>query len=187
MASTKELVFERFFNVPRSSVWQCWTDPLMVREWWVPEDVNILECEVNPQVGGKIHIVTKNEKKGDFKGKRSYVEGVFKTVEHDSKLLFTVKIWTEGEEQTNITDQMVEAIFTVENGKAKLQLKAMIAAAEDFATESAQTKEVRRYYRQRLGNLENLMAKYESMIKEVLFKKLHQKRLDNDSQEPVRK
>ena len=36
-ANEKELVITRLFNAPRELVWQAWTDPAHLAQWWGPE------------------------------------------------------------------------------------------------------------------------------------------------------
>ncbi len=128
MEPIKEVMFERTFDTSPESVWQAWTDPEMLKQWWGPNDVSIPECEVDLRVGGKIYIVMEaGEATGSYKGTRWPMEGRFTLIETGSKLSYTAKAWTEGqeEEETEI-DQVVELVLTKDNGKTKMTLKATI-------------------------------------------------------------
>lgn len=127
MAPVKEVEFERIYDAPLETVWQAWTDPKMLKEWWGPNDVSIPECEVDLRVGGRFYIVMEaGEAMGPYKGTRWPMEGKYTVVEKNSRLSYTAKAWTEGQEETTEIDQVTELILLEENGKTKLRLKATI-------------------------------------------------------------
>ncbi|HEU5114471.1 MAG TPA: SRPBCC domain-containing protein, partial [Candidatus Paceibacterota bacterium] len=69
MKPIKEVTFERTYDVPKEKVWQAWTDPKTIKEWWGPDNVTIPECEVDLRVGGRIYIVMEaGEAMGPYKG-----------------------------------------------------------------------------------------------------------------------
>src|SRR5581483_6165845 len=51
----RELLFERTFNAPRDRVWQAWTDPERLAQWWGPKGwtTTIYKFEARP--GGIWH------------------------------------------------------------------------------------------------------------------------------------
>ena len=127
MTPVKEVVFERTFATSPRKVWQAWTDPRMIKEWWGPNNVSIPECEIDLRVGGKIFIVMEaGEAMGPYKGTRWPMEGKFTAVETNSKLSYTAKAWTEGQKEATEIDQVTELTLTDENGNTKLTLKVTI-------------------------------------------------------------
>ena len=127
MTPIKEVEFERTYDVAREKVWQAWTDPEILKQWWGPNDVIIPECEVDLRVGGRIFIVMEaSEAMGSFKGTRWPMDGTYTIVEKNSKLAYTAKAWTEGQEATTEIDQVTELSLIDDNGKTKLKLKATI-------------------------------------------------------------
>jgi uncharacterized protein YndB with AHSA1/START domain len=127
MTPIKEVEFERTLDAPLETVWQAWTDPKMLKEWWGPNNVNIPECEVDLRVGGRIYIVMEaGEAMGPYKGTRWPMEGKFTVVEKNSKLSYAVKAWTEGQEEATKIDQVTELTLNDEAGKTKMKLKATI-------------------------------------------------------------
>lgn len=42
---TKELNFERTYAAPIETVWQAWTQPSMLRQWWGPDNTTVPECD----------------------------------------------------------------------------------------------------------------------------------------------
>jgi uncharacterized protein YndB with AHSA1/START domain len=93
MTPIKEVEFERTYNAPLETVWQAWTDPKILKEWWGPNDVSIPECEVDLQVGGKIYIVMEaGEAMGPYKGTRWPMEGKYTVVEKNSRLSYSASL-----------------------------------------------------------------------------------------------
>jgi len=127
MTPIKEVEFERIYDAPLERVWQAWTDPNILKKWWGPNDVSIRECEVDLREGGKIYIVMEaGEAMGPYKGTRWPMEGKYTLVDKYTKLSFTAKAWTEGQEETTGIDQVTELTLGDDNGKTKLKLKATI-------------------------------------------------------------
>ena len=48
-----ELVITRTFDAPRSLVWQAWTDPQHIMQWWGPKGFNNETCASDLRVGGR--------------------------------------------------------------------------------------------------------------------------------------
>jgi uncharacterized protein YndB with AHSA1/START domain len=51
-----EFVIERLFDAPRALVFEAWTDPKHLAQWWGPE-VFTTRCELDARPGGKFRIV----------------------------------------------------------------------------------------------------------------------------------
>src|SRR5665213_471962 len=127
MAPIKEVEFERVYDAPLQKVWQAWTDPERLKQWWGPDNVSIPECEVDLRVGGRIYIVMEaGEAMGPYKGTRWPMEGTYTIVEENSKLVTVAKAWTEGQEETTQIDQTTELTLEDDNGKTKIKVKASI-------------------------------------------------------------
>ena len=85
----KEVEFERTYDASPETVWQAWTKPEMIKQWWGPNNVTIPECEVDLRVGGKIYIVMEaGEAMGPYKGTKWPMLGKFTVVEPNSKLSY---------------------------------------------------------------------------------------------------
>src|SRR5258708_5189184 len=131
MQPAKEEAFEKTYDASQKKVWQAWTNPEMLKQWWGPNDVSIPECEVDLRVGGKFYIVMEaGEAMGPYKGIKWPMLAEFTVVQPNSKLSFNAKAWTEGQQkEETMIDQTTEITFTEENGKTKLNLKAVIHKA----------------------------------------------------------
>jgi uncharacterized protein YndB with AHSA1/START domain len=123
MEPIKELVFERTYDASPETVWQAWTNPEMIKQWWGPNNVTIPECEVDLRVGGKIYIVMEaGEAMGPYKGTKWSMLGKFTVVESNAKLSYTAKGWTEGQKEETIIDQTTELTITEDSAKTKIKI-----------------------------------------------------------------
>ena len=142
MQPIKEAVFERTYDASAETVWQAWTNPDMIKQWWGPNNVSIPECEVELRVGGKIYIVMQaGEAMGPYKGTKWPMLGEFTVVEANAKLSYNAQAWTEGQKEQTTIDQSTELIITEEGGKTKLKIRAVIhktGAAAGMAVQGMQ-------------------------------------------------
>ncbi|MEP7031657.1 MAG: SRPBCC domain-containing protein [Pseudolabrys sp.] len=49
---SKDFVISREFNAPRHLLWQCFTDPERMTQWWGPKGVKIIKSKMDLRVGG---------------------------------------------------------------------------------------------------------------------------------------
>ena len=47
---------ERVIAAPPRTVWQCWTDPLLFKQWFCPKPWQVTKADFNVQVGGRMDI-----------------------------------------------------------------------------------------------------------------------------------
>ncbi|HEX5430122.1 MAG TPA: SRPBCC domain-containing protein [Patescibacteria group bacterium] len=158
MAPIKEVTFEKTYDAPIEKVWQAWTDPEMLKQWWGPENVIIPECEVDLRIGGKFYIVMEaGEAMGPYKGTKWPMDAKFTVVEPKSKLAYSSKAWTEGAADEMMIEQDTQLELSEENGKTKLKLKASvnkIGPGAQMATQGMQAG-----FTQQLDKLTNFLAK----------------------------
>jgi uncharacterized protein YndB with AHSA1/START domain len=52
--SDRELVVTRTFNAPARVVYEAWTKPELIKQWWAPKStgMTLLSCEADVRVGG---------------------------------------------------------------------------------------------------------------------------------------
>lgn len=48
----KDFVISRVLDAPRDLVWQCFTQPERMKQWWGPKGVKILKSQMDLRVGG---------------------------------------------------------------------------------------------------------------------------------------
>jgi uncharacterized protein YndB with AHSA1/START domain len=53
--SERELVVTRTFNAPARIVFEAWTKPELLKQWWAPKStgVSLLSCQADVRVGGR--------------------------------------------------------------------------------------------------------------------------------------
>ena len=49
---SKDFVISRVFDAPRDLVWQCFTQPERMKEWWGPKGVKVVKSKMDFRVGG---------------------------------------------------------------------------------------------------------------------------------------
>jgi uncharacterized protein YndB with AHSA1/START domain len=74
----------RTFNAPRALVWQAWTDPKMMAQWFGPRQFTSSVPELDARVGGRLRIVMHGPDGSDYP-----MKGEFREVTPPSKLVFS--------------------------------------------------------------------------------------------------
>jgi uncharacterized protein YndB with AHSA1/START domain len=127
MKPIKEVTLEKTYDAPVETVWQVWTTPEMLKEWWGPDNVTIPECEVDLKIGGKFYIVMEaGEAMGPYKGTLWPMLAEYTAIEPNAKLSYTAQAWTEGMKEETTIDQTTEITFTEEAGKTTIHITAAI-------------------------------------------------------------
>ena len=157
MEPIKEVVFERTYDASPETVWQAWTDPKMIKQWWGPNNVTIPECEVDLRIGGKFYIVMEaGEEMGPYKGTKWPMLAEFTVIEPNSKLFYDAKAWTEGQEAETTIEQTTEITLAEEHDKTKVTIRAAIQKAGPNAGMAVQGMQYG--FTQQLDKLNNFLA-----------------------------
>ena len=110
--SEREFVVTRTFNAPARLVFEAWTKPELLKQWWAPKSMgtSLLSCEADVRVGGQYRLVFGLEasKTMEFFGR--YIE-----VTPHSRLVWTNEEGDGGEAVTTVT-------FEEKGGKTLLVL-----------------------------------------------------------------
>ncbi len=78
-----DLSFTRTLKAPRSVLWDCWTTPEHIRNFFVPRPHKVTACEIDLRVGGKFNTTFEVE------GKAMENTGVFLEIIDGKRLVFT--------------------------------------------------------------------------------------------------
>src|SRR6266480_7662323 len=89
------LEIKRFINAPRSRVYEAWTDPAQLREWFGPENVKTRELVADARVGGTFRWDIINSE-----GEEMTMRGEFRELQPDKKIVFTWQ-WEDDEDWEN--------------------------------------------------------------------------------------
>lgn len=95
----KQLHFERTYTAPIERVWDAWTRPELLRQWWGPDKTTVTDCDIDLAIGGTIHVVTQaGAEMGKYEGTRWPMRGTFTRIDPPSRLTYDARSWTEVEE-----------------------------------------------------------------------------------------
>jgi uncharacterized protein YndB with AHSA1/START domain len=126
--SDREIVITRVFDAPRELVFEAWTDPEQVVQWWGPHGFTTTIHEMDVRPGG-VWLFTMHGPDGTDYGNRV----VFVEVVKPERL-----VYDHGPEgQSNIKPFYVTVTFDDEDGKTHLTLRMVFesAAERDRAVE----------------------------------------------------
>lgn len=136
----KEFTITRTFDAPRDIVWKAWTDQKIIQKWWGPRGVTNPTCEWDARKGGKINIVMLAGKElGDFAGQKWPMNGFFKEVTAQSRIVFASNALDD------VKNILLETLVTVDleaiGNKTKMSVHFMVTKADargEFALKGAE-------------------------------------------------
>ena len=147
--SDRELVVTRMFNGPAHVVFDVWTRPEYLKQWWAPKSlgVSLFECESDLRVGGTYRYAFGRDPQNPevFSGK--YLE-----VKPPSRLVFTQLY----ERMRHVGEAVVTATFEEVEGKTRLTLQQLYPGKE--ALDGAIASGMERGMRETLDQLDALVA-----------------------------
>jgi uncharacterized protein YndB with AHSA1/START domain len=81
----KPFEISRVYDAPRDKMWQAWTEPARLKQWWGPRGFKVHTCKVDLRPGGIFHYGMKAPDGSDMWGKFVYRE-----IKAPEKLVFVV-------------------------------------------------------------------------------------------------
>jgi uncharacterized protein YndB with AHSA1/START domain len=123
--SEHELVLTRLIDAPRRTLFRCWTEPELLKQWFAPLPYTITHAELDVRPGGTSMITMRSPDGEDMP-----LPGVYLEVVQDEKLVTTdayTSAWVPSEKP------FMTAIvtFTDEGGKTRYTARARHWSAED--------------------------------------------------------
>lgn len=124
--SASELVITRTFNAPRALVWQAWTDPKHIMQWWGPAGFNNETCASDLRVGGRFQLQMRAPD-----GNVYPCIGTFREIVEHERIVYDGEA-TEGHPcGAGIPPRAeVTVSFAAQDGKTHLTLHTRFASAE---------------------------------------------------------
>lgn len=122
-----ELMLTRIIDAPREKLYRCWTEPDLIKRWFVPRPWTIADARTDPRPGGASFIVMRDPDGNDHPN-----AGVYLEVVPNEKLVFT-DAYTEGWVPSQ--KPFFTAIVTFEDtgdGKTRYTARARHWRAEDM-------------------------------------------------------
>jgi uncharacterized protein YndB with AHSA1/START domain len=113
---SRELVITRLFDAPRELVFEAWTDPKHLAQWWGPRDFPAALVKLDVRPGGAWrHCLRSTETGNDL-----WHRGVFREIVAPERLVFTFAWEEEGERGL---ETLVTVTFADERGKTRMTLR----------------------------------------------------------------
>ena len=136
----RELLISRTLNAPVDLVWEVWTKPEHIANWWGPNGFTNTITLMDVKPGGEWHLVMHGPDGTDFKNKSVFKEVVFhkKLVYQHAHPDFTATItFDEQGDKTHLTWHMVfeskeEFIAVVKAHKADVGLRQNVEKMEAY-------------------------------------------------------
>ncbi|MBZ9791338.1 SRPBCC family protein [Rhizobium sp. 3T7] len=121
-----ELILVREFDAPREKIFKAWTDPVLMKEWFVPRPWTLSDVKVDVRPGGSNLIVMRSPEGQEFPNRGVYLEIV-----ENEKIVFTdafTSAWAPSEKPFFVGIILLEDLG---NGRTKYTAKARHWTAAD--------------------------------------------------------
>ena len=124
--SDRQVTVTRTFDAPPHIVFKAWTDPELMKEWFVPRPWTIADAKLDVRAGGANLIVMRSPEGQEFPNRGVYLEVI-----ENEKLVFTdayTSAWVPSEKPFMTATVLLEDLG---NGRTKYTAKALHWRAED--------------------------------------------------------
>lgn len=124
------LIVRRTFDAPRERVWEAWTDPEQIAQWWGPAGFTVPNCELDVRPGGAFSI--------DMQAPDGTIypdEGEFHEVDEPERLVFTSRAF-EDEDGTYQLEVDNTLTLVDRDGGTELTLEAEVQRATEAVKEA---------------------------------------------------
>ena len=122
----RELVISRLIDAPREKVFRCWTEPELMKQWFVPKPWTIAAVDVDVRPGGASNITMRDPEGNEYPN-----PGVYLEVVPNEKRVFT-DAFTAGWETSEKPFFVGVLTFEDEGGKTRYTARARHWNAEDM-------------------------------------------------------
>jgi uncharacterized protein YndB with AHSA1/START domain len=111
------VVITRVFDAPRALVWQAWTDPKMLGQWFGPRGFTASVPQLDVRVGGALRIVMHGPDGNDYP-----MKGVFTEVKASERLVFSnIAVDNDG---NHLLEGETIVTLTEQDGKTTIVVKS---------------------------------------------------------------
>jgi uncharacterized protein YndB with AHSA1/START domain len=117
MDSSNQISISKDFNVPVEVVYQAWTQPEQLKQWWKPMNSQLLEVTNELQPGGAIEYRFSREGAKDL-----VIRGNYKEVAENSKLVYTWK-WDLTEAGIEPSEYILTLNFIKQDSGSRLEIQ----------------------------------------------------------------
>lgn len=121
--SDRSLSLTRILDAPRELVWQVWTDPAHVVNWWGPDGFSNTNVSMDLRPGGFWRFVMHGPDGTDYKNLIQFTE-----VSRPERLVYIHR----GEDETDDIHFHATILFEERDGKTQLSMQMVFASAEEL-------------------------------------------------------
>ena len=118
----REIVVTRLLDAPRELVFEAWTDPLHVAQWWGPNGFTNTIQEMDVRPGGVWRLIMHGPDGVDYPNRIDYIEVV-----RPSRLVYN----HSGPEEDEHPQFHVTVTFEEEDGKTRLTMRSVFPTAAE--------------------------------------------------------
>src|SRR5882757_3670760 len=126
--ATRQMTLTRLINAPIELVWEAWTDPKQVAQWWGPNGFSSPVCQWDAKPGNTIHI--------DMQGPDGTIYpmgGEFIELQKPTKLVFIAAALDSTGKQ--LFENLNTVTFTDKGGKTEINIHVSVSDVKPGAEE----------------------------------------------------
>jgi len=127
LSAPRTLVLTRVFDAPRQLVWEAWTNPRHLAQWWGPHEFTAPRAEMDVRPGGALYIDTRAPD-----GSIQAVTGTVREATAPERLVFTSRLTDEdGGVFVEILNTVRAAVTFDEMGaRTRITMRAVFHSAD---------------------------------------------------------
>ena len=112
LPSDREIVITREFNAPRRRVFEAWTNPRHVKQWYGCGEMKLVACEIDLRVGGEYRYALLG-----LDGSEHVMTGQYLEIVAPDRLVYTERYVSQ---QFESKEAFVTITFTERDGRTRL-------------------------------------------------------------------
>jgi uncharacterized protein YndB with AHSA1/START domain len=118
----KKVVVSRFFDAPRSRVFEAWTRAEHLPHWFGPAGFTVHSCEADARAGGVFRLCLRSPDGRDF-----WVRGEYREVAAPERLVIACA--ADDEKGIERLRETIQVTFAEEDGRTKLTVNVVASGA----------------------------------------------------------
>jgi len=122
--SKREIKIERTLDAPRELVWQAWTDPDHLSQWWGPHGFTAPLCQWDARPGGAILVHMRGPQGSPFDFDMP-MGGRFEEVHAPERLVFVTTAMPDEDGRPQLEVRLT-VTFTEEHGSTRITVQAVV-------------------------------------------------------------
>ena len=124
----KKVIVSRFFDAPRSRVFEAWTSAAHLSHWFGPAGFTVHSCQADARVGGVFRLCLRSPDGMDF-----WVRGEYREVMAPERLVIACAV--DDEKGIERLRETIQVTFAEEAGRTKLTVNVVATGPTPRAAE----------------------------------------------------